>query len=493
MGYTQMIHCYTNADRFTYDMGEMIRLFYPEEQITFYSEQAFEKQHQQVITFLCDVQANQITVTAWLPEQQEVTHQEPIQPSSDALTKKRFEKRALKRAMFLLLQPFFPEKEFPWGCLTGIRPTKMIRDLLQEAPENDVRQAMQEYYCVKKEKIDLAMTIIEKQKRMRAKQKKDQFDLYIGIPFCRTRCVYCSFAAYEMGSKMATPMRVEQYVAILQQEIKKNLAIAKAQGYTLNAIYVGGGTPTALSCDQLEKILLACGDENPIEFTVEAGRADTIDEEKLRMIKSMGVDRISINPQTIHNETLRLIGRDHTYAQFLQAYALARKVGFACINIDLIVGLPSETPAMMYETMQEMERLSPENLTIHTLAIKRSAELKMKKANYALPTDIEAEAMLAIGKEAVKKMGLAPYYMYRQKYMRGDLENVGYAKEDFESMYNVDIMEEMQNILALGAGGISKWIHGANGLERQANPKDIVTYGEKWEEMTLRRKKMMQK
>ncbi len=484
-----IIQCYLNTEQFSSDIGEVIRLFFPMDELQYASLPAQE--FSSIIGVISRL--NEKTADAWvhMPDGRSgVWLSEKVKQSHNTLEQKRYQKRAIKRAVFMAMMQAYPERHFPWGCLTGIRPTKMFHDMLKEQTMDSICETMEQYYLVSLEKIALMKQIVIEQQRMDEVRKQNDFDLYIGIPFCRTRCVYCSFAAYELGKKLAFPENVEQYVSVLVREIESNMAMAFKKGYSLRSVYIGGGTPTALSRAQLEKIIDVIQQNyqsQPLELTVEAGRPDTIDYDKLKMLHDHGIDRISINPQTTHDETLRRIRRDHTYQQFLDAYALARTIGFSCINVDLIVGLPGETPEMMRQTMEEMKKLAPENLTIHTLAIKRSADLKRTLDHFELPDADDAEEMLRIGHEGALSMGLVPYYMYRQKYMSGNLENIGYALLGKESLYNVDIMEERTNILALGSGGISKWLFDNGRIEREPNPKDVPTYCNKMETMTERR------
>lgn len=488
-----MINCYINTNHFANDIGEVIRLFLPMEEIR-YEPLITEETNTQLGVFSL---LQEKTAKAWVrfsDGRSGICLDEPVELGQDTIEKKRYQKRAIKRAVFMALMQAYPEKKFPWGCLTGIRPTKMVHDMLQTQSMEGVCETMRDYYMVMPEKIDLMTMVVEQQKKMDAERKKNDFDLYVGVPFCRTRCIYCSFAAYELGKKLALEKDVDQYIERVVGEIQENMRMVQDKGYALRSIYIGGGTPTALSRQQLQTIIetiqRSCF-KKPIEFTVEAGRPDTIDADKLQMLHDHGIERISINPQTVHDDTLRRIRRDHTYQQFLTAYSLAREIGFSCINVDLIVGLPGETPVLMRETMAEMRRLSPENLTIHTLAIKRSADLKRSMSSFEWPSAQQAEEMLEIGHSTALDMGLIPYYMYRQKYMSGNLENIGYALPQKESLYNVDIMEEATNILALGAGGISKWLFSQGRIERQPNPKDIPTYCKKVEIMTKRRDEMI--
>ena len=411
---------------------------------------------------------------------------------SSPMTVKKYEKRAMKSALYRVLKELTGIRP-PWGALTGIRPTRLARELAHNG--EDPRSMLRERFDVSEEKIDLAMTILEEQRGILASAQEKVFDVYIGIPFCRTRCHYCSFVAYEVGKGCATTANIEDYVIALCKEIEENIPLALLAGYSPRCLYIGGGTPTALSTSQLQQVaeaaLKASGGDF-LEFTVEAGRPDTITIEKLKMLRDLGVDRISINPQTMDDETLLRVGRQHTAKDVVTAFETAKKVGFPCINMDTIIGLPGERVKNVQNTMECISKLAPENLTVHTLAIKRSSKLKENLANTPLPTAHQSEAMLAVAHGAAEAMGMGPYYMYRQKFMRGNLENVGYTLPGFASIYNIDIMEEQTNILALGAGAITKWIqNGGTLIKRVANPKDLNTYFAKLDDRRETRKRLI--
>ncbi len=409
----------------------------------------------------------------------------------DALESKRFLIRAGKRAVFEALRPHF-DTPTPWGCLTGIRPTKLARESVRKEGEEAARKRFAEEFLVAPDKIDLAFSIVRRQESLLASIRAKDFDLYVGIPFCPTRCHYCSFASYPIGKGA----RVEAYLEALQREVRANLLIAQREGWRVRSVYIGGGTPTALRCDQLEGLLehvLEGAGGYGLEFTVEAGRPDSIDADKLRALKVLGVTRLSVNPQTMNAVTLERMGRAHTPEQVVESVWLARSLGYTCLNMDLIVGLPGENEAMVERTLEEIQKLAPENLTVHTLAIKRSSKLKEQLDETPLPNAETAARMVALSRDMADRMGLKPYYMYRQKYMSGNLENVGYASSGMESVYNVDIMEETVPILALGAGAISKWNFEGGRIERVVNPKDIDTYIAKIDAQTECRAQLMRR
>jgi len=411
-----------------------------------------------------------------------VESSQPVE--NDPLLEKRYHKRQIKQALYEMMKQVTGRTP-PWGSLTGIRPTRLLyegmsRGLTLEQAAAEVQAA----FDVRPDKTSLLAQIVSVQMGMGAPEEKD-VDLYVGIPFCVSRCAYCSFLSGEVGKGKQLP----PYVDALEKEITETLALLREKGLRPRAFYMGGGTPTSLSAPLLERVLRA---SRPFilqarEVTVEAGRPDTIDEEKLLVIRDNGATRISVNPQTMHDETLERIGRRHTRAQTEQAYALARKCGFRHINMDLIAGLPGETPEMFLKTLQWSRTLSPESLTVHTLSIKRSSLLHLWEAQ--LPDAQVVESMVDAGRAEAAARGMRPYYLYRQKHMAGNLENVGYALPGHECLYNVDMMEETGHVLAAGAGAISKRVNPALGrIERAPNVSEIGHYIQRTEEMMERKR-----
>ncbi len=397
--------------------------------------------------------------------------------ANDPLDRKRQEKRAEKRAVYALMQRIHPA-EMPWGSLTGIRPTKLLRELCERVGEEEAVRQFRDVFSVRIDKLRLAATINAVQKPFIESVRPDDVDLYVGIPYCKTRCLYCSF-----GAEIAKKNAIAEYLPYLYKDIENGARLVKDGGFHVRASYLGGGTPTVLSADELDALLShieACYGGYGTECTVEAGRPDTITKEKLAVLRSHGVERISINPQTMSDETLRRIGRAHTAAEIREAFALAREMGFSSINMDLIAGLPGETVADFERTLGEIKAMRPDNLTVHTLAIKRSSRLKDQLDKFPLPSREDVETMIDMGFSAAKEIGLWPYYMYRQKYQNGNLENVGYAADGKLCVYNIDMMEETTSILAHGAGAMTKRVFGSeNRVERIPNPKDVPTYGAK--------------
>lgn len=395
------------------------------------------------------------------------------------------QKRELSRLVFLLLREqsgFSP----PWGMLMGVRPLRLLRRLLEEQGEEQGIASFQENYYVSPDKTKLALETMNSQKNILLATHDKAFSLYISIPFCPTRCLYCSFVSHAIER---TADLVPQYVEKLTEEIRETGRLAKELGLELQTVYMGGGTPTSLTPEQLEKILHTVAEsfslEHLLEYTVEAGRPDTVTREKLDVLRRYGVNRISINPQTMQDRVLDTIGRDHTTEQTLQAFALAKKVGFSAINMDLIAGLPGETGEEFLTGLSQSMELSPDNITIHTLTVKRSSYLR--ESMEQLETRQQLPALLKEAKSQLLAKGYAPYYLYRQKGTLENLENVGYTKPNKNSYYNIYSMEEVQTILAVGAGAATKLYARPNTIKRIYNHKYPYEYLDDFDEI-MRRK-----
>ena len=370
----------------------------------------------------------------------------------------------------------------PWGVMSGIRPAKNVRTLIDEGKnKEEIYDELKNVYEVSDEKIKLAYTVAQNEKKLIENISVGSVSIYIGIPFCPTRCRYCSFVSTDIR---VSGKYMEEFVEKLLLEIDKTSEVINKMGAYVENIYIGGGTPSTLEaryineiCERLKKNF----DFKKIkEFTFEAGRPDTITEEKLKKIKNGGVNRISINPQTMNEETLKKVGRRHTPDMVRDCFKLARKVGFNNINMDLIAGLPDETAEDFYYSIDEVIKLNPENITVHSMAIKRAASLGYK--NDELTKANEMNKMLSYAEKRMEEKNYKPYYMYRQKNISGNLENVGYAKDGCMSTYNVNIMEEKQTIIALGGGGSSKIVMGDR-IERVFNFKDPLEYINRFDEI----------
>lgn len=384
-------------------------------------------------------------------------------------------------------------RRLPWGDMTGVRPTKVaLANLKAGGSEEEAIAYYQNVYDVSADKALLATNVAKKELDLVKTIDLDQsYSLYIGIPFCPSRCLYCSFTSYPIA------LYEEKANKYIDQLLKELIYIAENyQHKQLTSIYIGGGTPTSITDKMLDRLL--CGIEDAfgnetlaklLEFTVEAGRPDSITKEKLMVMKEHGVTRISINPQTMNDKTLKIIGRAHTAKQAEDTFALARECGFDNINMDLIAGLPGESLEDMAYTLSRIKALNPESLTVHSLAIKRAANLKQQMDSYGDQINQDMDAMHAMAADLAKELGMEPYYLYRQKNIGGNLENVGYAKPGTECLYNVLIMEEMTDIIAAGAGASTKLVFSKeNRVERVENCKSVDDYIDRFEEMLDRKR-----
>ncbi len=417
----------------------------------------------------------------------------PIPPYEDderllTLHRKRAARRLVRQTLYDLCREMTGIHP-PWGSLTGIRPTHLMYEAIGLGLTGDTaKRYVIENFDVQPDRADILWEIAQVQGELPPPEDK-WMDVYIGIPFCTTRCTYCSFSSGELGKGKL----VEPYLTALFHEMEECSGMIAATGRTLRAVYVGGGTPTSLNEDQLKRLLDKMMECFPgaMEYTVEAGRPDTITPGKLASIKAAGVGRISINPQTMNDETLRIIGRAHTAQQVIDAYAMAREAGIHHINMDVIAGLPGEMVEDFARTMEFAKQLRPESLTVHTLAIKRSTRLHFE--NYRFPTGVEAAEMVDLGLQTARELGMQPYYLYRQKNMAGNQENIGYAIPGHACQYNVDIMEETTHILALGAGGISKRVYEDEGhIGRAPNVANIEHYIARVDEMIQRKRELFE-
>ena len=413
----------------------------------------------------------------------------------DERARKKTIKETIKRSMFKILEQKF-KSNVPWGILTGIRPVKIVHALLDEGKDEEyIKEKLKEDYYIKDDKIELALNIAKRERQFIYPIDENKVSLYVGIPFCPTRCYYCSFPANpvdKFGGKK--PLYVEKLI----QEARGVAELLRDNNKEIETLYIGGGTPTTLSPEEMDTLIKGLYKEFDLskikEFTVEAGRPDTINREILEVLKKHGVDRISINPQTMNDETLQKVGRKHSVNDIIECFQLARELGFDNINMDIILGLVDENLEMVENTLKQIEKLSPESLTVHTLAVKRTSKLKENIDDYELTQFDEMTKMIDLSMKYAKKMGLNPYYMYRQKHMLGNLENIGYAKEGYECIYNIQIMEERQSNIALGAGSITKFVYtDENRIERVENVKNLEQYIDRVDEMINRKYEEVQK
>lgn len=484
---------------FEHDIYALVKAFYPGAEI-----QSFDKEKsEEWDLFLVAKEDGSFTLRYREETRKGIRNSETVQSANDekvALLScakeksprqlRKEKKDMVKRNLYWLLVSHTGQ-ELPWGDLTGIRPVKLAMGMLEAGMKNtEIAAKLREEYFVSPKKTALAVTIANREREiLKDLDYEKGYSLYVGIPFCPSICLYCSFSSYPLS---VWKNRVEEYLQALMKEIRQ--VSRMMEGRTLNTIYIGGGTPTTLEPDQLRRLLSCIGEhfsyENLLEFTVEAGRPDSITLEKLKALREFPVTRISVNPQTMHQSTLDLIGRRHTVEDTKAAFALAREAGFDNINMDLIVGLPGEDKEMVAATLEEVRKMGPDSLTVHSLAVKRAARLNIFKDKYKEMTSCNNQEIMDMTQTVAYEMGMGPYYLYRQKNMTGNFENVGYAKVDKAGIYNILIMEEKQPIIALGAGGASKLIfeHGTR-IERVENVKDVKNYIERIDEMIERKER----
>lgn len=386
-------------------------------------------------------------------------------------------------------------KDLPWGTLTGVRPTKIALEKIEQGkePAEIIEHFQTTYHCTR-QKAEICTKVAEYEYEiLTGIEYEDQYSLYIGIPFCPSTCLYCSFTSYPIASYRS---RVDEYLDAVIKEL--DFVNRTYSHKKLISIYIGGGTPTSMDAAQLERLLKSIRERFDFshvrEFTVEAGRPDSITREKLEVLLKCGVTRISINPQTMNQETLNLIGRAHTVEQTIRAFELAREVGHQNINMDMIVGLPGEDIRHVERTLDQIYQLKPDSLTVHSLAVKRAANLNIQMEKYRSMIKGATNEMLERVDEYAGKLGLSPYYLYRQKNIPGNLENIGYSKPGLECIYNILIMEEKQDIIAVGAGASSKFIFKdrAMRIQRAENVKNVDQYISRVDEMIKRKQKMME-
>lgn len=400
-------------------------------------------------------------------------------------------KNRLKQLIYVTLSEC-TGRELPWGTLTGIRPAKIPMTMLEEGKsDGQIMEYMKNTYLISEEKGNLAIQIARREKTLLDTiHYENGYSLYIGIPFCPTTCMYCSFTSYPI---ISWKKRISEYLSALEKEI--DFVAESYKDRVLDTVYIGGGTPTTLEAEELQRLLDKINSSFDLsrlkEFTVEAGRADSITPEKLKVLKQCGVTRISVNPQTMKQETLDLIGRKHTVSQVKDAFVMAKDAGFTNINMDLILGLPGEKEEDVRHTMEEVKKLGPDSLTVHSLAIKRASKLSQWIEENGISALNNTDETMRITADGAEEMGMAPYYLYRQKNMSGNFENVGYAKEGKFGIYNILIMEEKQSIVACGAGSVSKRVYPDGRIERCENVKDVALYIEKIDEMIERKRKLL--
>lgn len=475
------MNLYVKNHNFHFELENLTRLFFPNEKITVIRDFS-EPQPPCIYTEVSD----KITISVNIGS---------FNKSETAVKKLTDDDNELVSAQLLYkLLCDFTGLTQPWGILTGVRPVKLLRRLAEESSEEQAVKKFEKDFFVSNEKIALSRETEHNERKILELSKPESFSLYVGIPFCPSRCSYCSFvmASIERAEKL-----IEPYTKLLCEEIKRTAEIANKLGLRLETVYFGGGTPTTLSAEQLDTVLGTVNKSFDMstcrEFTVEAGRPDTIDIAKLLALKENKVDRISINPQTVNDEVLKTIGRKHTAQQFFEAFELARKCGFDNINTDLIAGLPTDTPESFKNSLDSIVRLKAECITVHTLCMKRASRLTTEGVTLDLQQARDAREMLAYTQNILGQNEYIPYYMYRQSRMVGNLENVGWSKKGFESLYNVYVMDETHTILACGSGGVTKLKrNNPDYLERIFNFKYPYEYIDRFDELIQRKSGIMQ-
>lgn len=475
------MNLYVKNHNFHFELENLTRLFFPNEKITVIRDFS-EPQPPCIYTEVSD----KITISVNIGS---------FNKSETAVKKLTDDDNELVSAQLLYkLLCDFTGLTQPWGILTGVRPVKLLRRLAEESSEEQAVKKFEKDFFVSNEKIVLSRETEHNERKILELSKPESFSLYVGIPFCPSRCSYCSFvmASIERAEKL-----IEPYTKLLCEEIKQTAEIANKLGLRLETVYFGGGTPTTLSAEQLDTVLRTVNKSFDMstcrEFTVEAGRPDTIDIAKLFALKENKVDRISINPQTVNDEVLKTIGRKHTAQQFFDAFELARKCGFDNINTDLIAGLPTDTPESFKNSLDSIVRLNAECITVHTLCMKRASRLTTEGVTLDLQQARDAREMLAYTQNILGQNEYIPYYMYRQSRMVGNLENVGWSQKGFESLYNVYVMDETHTILACGSGGVTKLKrNNPDYLERIFNFKYPYEYIDRFDELIQRKSGIMQ-
>ncbi len=461
----------------TYAIRDIIRLFLPLEKTEFIQEANYDllvsyQKDDNNHVFYCEYKTNEKTF-------------------SYSITKEKYSKNYIKLCLFNMFLNAFPEKEKPvWGILTGIRPSKLVRELFdKDINDQEITNILSNDYLVDDKKIELVKKIALTENKIIKNIDENSVSLYISIPFCPTRCLYCSFISQSLKFSLNL---VEPYLLALEKEIKYTADLLKRLGKFVDSVYIGGGTPTSISASQLDKLINTLYTEFDLskikEFTVEAGRPDTIDVDKLKVIKQNGVERISINPQTFNDKTLKIIGRNHTANDTIEKFYLAKALGFNHINTDIIANLPGENLEDFEYTLENIKSLNPESVTVHSLSIKHGSYLAEKYEMLNNDT-YNANKMIDKAINCIENMGKIPYYIYRQKNTAGNLENIGFCNKGHECVYNIAIMQEVQTNIALGAGASTKMVVGDR-IERAFNVKEVSEYINRIDEMILRKENL---
>lgn len=478
----------TNCEDYFYDFFQQIHPFLPDEEVVLATNENADKNHEFELVHYIEkddnVCTNFVTISKFNFEngkkrklnQSTFCREDKLNDDNE-----KYVKRTAKLAIYVAMSEYF-QKSMPWGALTGVRPTKMALEYYENSENFDyVKDCLIKEYYLQEDKAQLLVDILKNQVPINIDEKT--VDFYVHIPFCTSRCSYCTFLSLEIDK---AEKFVKPYIETLKDEIIFTKELLRRKGYKVANIYVGGGTPTSLSAQQLDYILCELKEIGAKEFTVEAGRPDTITKEKLDILQKNGVTRISINPQTFNEKSLQAIGRAHSGADVLRAYELARTYPFK-INMDLIVGLPYDDTLFAY-SLDKVIALNPDNVTVHTLSLKTHSPLTKTQLINTFDEENVIKNNLELAERRLQSCGYTPYYMYRQKNMVGNLENVGYCKPNTMCYFNINSMEDFSSVIACGANAISKRLFPAeNRIERAANVKDIITYLSRIDDMKARK------
>lgn len=480
-----MIVIQLNKEDFEYDVHSLTRAFYPmEEVVVVYRAEAIREN--EILRIQLTYEEESIFICLLEKDKKVLEDKMAIVYYADRKETKNYLKRLLYKAL-----ASYSGLTLPWGTLSGIRPIKIPVALIESGKSNvETAQYLRETYLLNDKKTALSVSIANQELHiLKDIDYKAGYSIYIGIPFCPSICLYCSFSSYPLG---IWADKVDLYLEALFKEIE--FVAEEMADKKIDTIYIGGGTPTTLLPEQMERLLLKLEERLDLshlkEFTVESGRPDSITEEKLEVLKKHNITRISINPQTMKQETLDIIGRCHSVEQIKEAFFLARKMGFDNINMDIIVGLPGEEVRDVNYTMEELKKLDPDSITVHSLAVKRAARLNIYKDEYKEMSFVNSQEIMDMVADYTKELNMNAYYLYRQKNMTGNFENVGYAKENQAGIYNILIMEEKQTIMAIGAGAATKLVYDG-GSTRVENVKDINNYISRIDEMIDRKRKAL--
>lgn len=465
---------------YSYDIENIAEIFFPYEKIKMIENGSVPEDNIRVVTEIC---GNTATVDA-------VVYDKQLKDS--AIIKEESDGKSELSVLFYSVLSRLLGIEYPWGILYGVRPARFMHSLTDRFGEDTARSIFKNQYLVTDEKINLTAAVMESENKIIALSKPESFSLYVSIPFCPTRCSYCSFVSHSIEN---THRLIDDYVKLLTYEIKNTAQYAKDLGLRLESIYFGGGTPTTLSAEQLTLLFDTIADSFDLstvrEYTVETGRPDTITIDKLFALKNAGVTRISINPQTFNDDVREYIGRHHTTKQTLDALENARSVGFDNINMDFIAGLPTESEQSFCDSIDKAIALGVPSITVHTLSLKTGAYMATRDRAFDLTDKILAKKMVDYAGKALYAAGYKPYYMYRQGKSLGNLENVGWCKEGADCLYNVFMMDETHSVFAIGAGAVIKLKNCSSGkIERIYNYKYPYEYIDRFDEILKRKKKI---